>query len=703
MMSLFFSLLLSTTNTWAVPLQITQQGRIKDSVGGEIQGAHIVVFRIYDQEVGGNILWDETLTVQFTNGYYATILGSDVSNNPLDSQTLGLYPLYLEIQLDTNTPMSPRQAINSAPYAQISGVAESVDGGTVNASEVQINSVPVVDGNRNWVGEPITVDWSSIQNIPNDIADGDTNTQLSEQDVENYVTNDGISLHQDTTLNGQQILTMGMTTDTLGNLNCQSGQIAKSDGNTWACSDDLDSNIDSGTVLGYVEQNPVDLSTGSTVNGQNILTQPTGCTGGQILVYDTSTMGWNCGDDTDTTLTPSEMQVAVEAMTLNLQNLPQVNSVDVLTANSPLNPSNVDVSSSTSGQVLTSDGSTASWQDAGNGSGCSVVETIRGYPVRMRLECGSDTYIVNGSTLNSKSLSKPNEWTSSFHCAIDISENPVCWGDDSYGQISDVPTNVLFTSLSTGQNHNCGLDTSGQVHCWGYDGNSQVSGAPSGTYTQIVSGLETTCALDGNGSITCWGRNDFGQSNPPNGTFTELYEGEYFMCGLNTSQQLSCWGRDHYNQASVLPPLPFTYVSLANEHACAIDTSSTLHCWGRDDYGQSTPPSGTFSAVEASTYHTCAVRTSGEVVCFGYDGYGVISNTPTSGTYTKLVSGDAHFCGLQTNGNVDCWGYQPNYAGTPDGGNFIDIESNLNSTCGILDSGNVICWGQSSANQTSPP
>ena len=46
MMSLFFSLLLSTTNTWAVPLQITQQGRIKDSAGGEIQGAHIVVFRI---------------------------------------------------------------------------------------------------------------------------------------------------------------------------------------------------------------------------------------------------------------------------------------------------------------------------------------------------------------------------------------------------------------------------------------------------------------------------------------------------------------------------------------------------------------------------------------------------------------------------------------------------------------------------------
>ena len=48
-----------------------------------------------------------------------------------------------------------------------------------------------IDGNRNWVGEPIpTVDWSSIQNIPATITDGDDNTQLSEQEVENYITND---------------------------------------------------------------------------------------------------------------------------------------------------------------------------------------------------------------------------------------------------------------------------------------------------------------------------------------------------------------------------------------------------------------------------------------------------------------------------------------------------------------------------------
>jgi hypothetical protein len=63
-----------------------------------------------------------------------------------------------------------------------------------------IGSTPVIDGNRNWVGEPIHMNWSQIQNIPSFITDGDDNTQLSEENVENYVNNDGIILHAETTL-----------------------------------------------------------------------------------------------------------------------------------------------------------------------------------------------------------------------------------------------------------------------------------------------------------------------------------------------------------------------------------------------------------------------------------------------------------------------------------------------------------------------
>ena len=117
----------------AVPLQVTQQGRILDGNGQIVEGSQFVVFRIYDQSTGGNVIWDEIITVSFTNGYYATVLGADVLGNPLDSTVLSSYPLFLELQLNNAAPMTPRLSINSAPYSQISGVAESVDGGKVNA------------------------------------------------------------------------------------------------------------------------------------------------------------------------------------------------------------------------------------------------------------------------------------------------------------------------------------------------------------------------------------------------------------------------------------------------------------------------------------------------------------------------------------------------------------------------------------------
>ena len=121
----------------AVPLQITQQGRLLDGSGASVTGVHTLTFRVYTDVTGGSVLWSESLSVQFNNGYYATVLGTDTQNN-FDSDTLLNYPIYLEVQLDANTPMSPRHFINSAPYAQIAGIAESVEGGSVDADNVSI-------------------------------------------------------------------------------------------------------------------------------------------------------------------------------------------------------------------------------------------------------------------------------------------------------------------------------------------------------------------------------------------------------------------------------------------------------------------------------------------------------------------------------------------------------------------------------------
>jgi|GEM_PF-3577547 len=212
----------------AVPLQMTQQGRIMDNNGAALAGTHVVTFSIYDDLNAGNKEWEEILVVSFTNGYYAAVLGTDEQNNPLDSSVLESYPLFLELTIDSNNPMSPRHPIQSAPFAQIAGVAESVNGGTVRADSVHINSTQVIDGTGSWVGQPITVDWSQLTGVPQYISDGDDNTQLSESEVETYITNGGIDLDATSSINGETLIGTPQS--------CTAGQVLVYQGNDlWAC------------------------------------------------------------------------------------------------------------------------------------------------------------------------------------------------------------------------------------------------------------------------------------------------------------------------------------------------------------------------------------------------------------------------------------------------------------------------------------
>ena len=298
------TLLLGTAD--AVPLQLTQQGRVLDSSGAAVSGSNDLTFRIYDSATGGSIYWSETITVNFTNGYYATVLGADEINNPLDSGTLALYPLYLEVQLNSNTPMSTRYAINSAPYAQMAGnaeVAESVDGGTVNATEVSINSNQVIDGSGNWVGQPITVDWNNIDpnTIPSYIADGDDNTQLSETEVETFITNGAIDLASGSQVGGANIVTTATDSDTLAGLSCSMGEIAGWNGSAWTCTSD--STLDSAGLATLLNSNSYNLNAGTTVGGQAILTTDNdtlaslNCVDGEFARWDGLLSQWYCDSD----------------------------------------------------------------------------------------------------------------------------------------------------------------------------------------------------------------------------------------------------------------------------------------------------------------------------------------------------------------------------------------------------------------------
>jgi hypothetical protein len=282
----------------AVPLQLGQQGRLLDSSGAAITGTQDVDFRIYDAQSGGSQLWTETLQVDFVNGYYAAILGANTESNPLDADVLSLHPIYLEVEVDGTGPLSPRQSILSTPYAQMAGVAENLEGGTVDATQLSINGTVIIDGDGNWQGSDLSVDWSNVANIPNDLADGDDNSQLSESDVEGFVTNGPLSLSSGTTLSGATILT-----EPAGG--CSAGELLNFDGAGWICVSD--NTLSEEDVRSIVSGAAIDLAEGSSMGTAGLVTVDsdmdtlyeleTGCVSGDIPVYDGAS--WSCQLDSD--------------------------------------------------------------------------------------------------------------------------------------------------------------------------------------------------------------------------------------------------------------------------------------------------------------------------------------------------------------------------------------------------------------------
>ena len=314
--------LLLLSQALAVPLQLTQQGRLLDSTGASVTGSHYLHFSIHDGLMGGTQLWSETLLVNFNNGYYATVLGTDGQNNPLDSDTLSQYPVYLEIQLDSNAAMSPRQAINSVPYAQISGVSESLDGGSVNASQIWINNIPIVDGSGNWVGPTPTITWGDVAAKPPGFADNADNDSLgglscsvgeiaawtgsawgcaSDNTVDTtslgtMLSNNAYDLNTSTTLGGDDIVTSLTDQDSLGSLSCANdSEVAKYDivTSSWYCAEAVTAS-DVQTMI----ENALNLALqpGATVDGRLVVTMPPNCSDGQILSFDQANTEWTCAD-----------------------------------------------------------------------------------------------------------------------------------------------------------------------------------------------------------------------------------------------------------------------------------------------------------------------------------------------------------------------------------------------------------------------
>lgn len=121
-LSLFVVLfiLMGTGPAVAGPDKISYQGRLTDASNNPVvDDTYALRFRIYDALTGGTLLWTEyNPGVQTAGGLFSVVLGELTQ---LDLGAMGSGNLFLEVQVGSSTPLTPRTSLTSAPRAAVAG------------------------------------------------------------------------------------------------------------------------------------------------------------------------------------------------------------------------------------------------------------------------------------------------------------------------------------------------------------------------------------------------------------------------------------------------------------------------------------------------------------------------------------------------------------------------------------------------------
>jgi len=136
----------------AFPTTIPLQGRLVKQIGGNVNGATKLTFRLYTLPAGGTALWTEVQpAVAVTNGLFKTELGSVVA---LPVALFDGRTFHLGVQVESDQEMVPRLVLTSQAYARLARNAQDVAGRDIHPISVWIGSAQVIDSTGKWVGSP---------------------------------------------------------------------------------------------------------------------------------------------------------------------------------------------------------------------------------------------------------------------------------------------------------------------------------------------------------------------------------------------------------------------------------------------------------------------------------------------------------------------------------------------------------------------
>ncbi len=172
---LLFLLLLVVGSTQAeaeLPRTMSYQGVLKDGDGELVpDGDYEMVFRLYDAETGGNVLWEETQNAVVVAGLFNVLLGRVI---PLELPFDAVY--WLGIQVGAAGPeLVPRVELASAAYSLTSRTvadgaitAEKLAEGAVGTEAIADLGILLEDIAQSGAGTWQTIKWNGEQWVVED-------------------------------------------------------------------------------------------------------------------------------------------------------------------------------------------------------------------------------------------------------------------------------------------------------------------------------------------------------------------------------------------------------------------------------------------------------------------------------------------------------------------------------------------------------
>ncbi len=164
-----------------VPNLIDYQGRLTDENGDPLTGTFSITFSIYNVEIGGTAIWDDTLPVYVNEGLFHVTLGE------FDDDYFNSENRWLGLTIESDDEMEPRTKILSVPYSLQSGNSYSLEGVTLSGL-VQQDGGENVNISGTMTAGSFVGNGSGLTNIPGDDLGNHTattNLNMSNQRINN--------------------------------------------------------------------------------------------------------------------------------------------------------------------------------------------------------------------------------------------------------------------------------------------------------------------------------------------------------------------------------------------------------------------------------------------------------------------------------------------------------------------------------------